>query len=207
MSVNNVKESEKEETIANEEITDASEAVKEPAGEEVVQQPEKKEVSEEEQQQESDEYVDIISKLEKELAEAKDSLLRKAAELDNVRKRVQRERVILFEEAKVSALEEFLPISDDMNRVLDAANELEIDDSFLSGIKMVVGKFEEVLSKYGVERINQVGVPFDVNLHDAMLRQPAPDKKTPSDTILMVIENGYKIGNRVIKHAKVIVSE
>ena len=72
---------------------------------------------------------------------------------------------------------------------------------------MVASKFDEVLNRYGVERIDDTGVPFDVNIHDAMLRQPAPDKKTKSDTVLNVLESGYKIGDRVIKHAKVIVSE
>ena len=156
---------------------------------------------------EKDENELLIEKLEKELADTKDSLLRKAAELENVRKRVQRERIALFEDAKVAALEDFLPISEDMKRALGVSEATKIEDSFLEGMKLVAGKFEEVLSKYGVEAIDQTGVPFDVNLHDAMLRQPAPDKKTKSDTVLQVLESGYKIGNRVIKHAKVIVSE
>ncbi|HCD52314.1 MAG TPA: nucleotide exchange factor GrpE [Balneolaceae bacterium] len=156
---------------------------------------------------EESEQVALIEKLEKELNDTKDSLLRKAAELENVRKRVQRERITLFEDAKISALQEFLPISEDMKRTLDASEGSEIDKSFLEGVKMVASKFDEVLNRYGVERIDDTGVPFDVNIHDAMLRQPAPDKKTKSDTVLNVLESGYKIGDRVIKHAKVIVSE
>ena len=156
---------------------------------------------------EKDENELLIEKLEKELAEAKDSLLRKAAELENVRKRVQRERIALFEDAKIAALEEFLPISEDMKRALGASEGANIEESFLQGMKLVAGKFEEVLAKYGVEVIDETGVPFDVNLHDAMLRQPAPTKKTKSDTVLQVLESGYRIGNKVIKHAKVIVSE
>jgi len=149
----------------------------------------------------------IIAKLENEVALAKESLLRKAAELENVRKRVQRERVALYEEAKVAALQDFLPISEDIFRVLVATEEYEVDDNFKSGVKLVADKFEEVFSKYGVEVINQTGIPFDVNLHDALLKQPAPEKKIKSDTVLQILENGYKIGNKVIKHAKVIVSE
>ncbi|MFV1885371.1 MAG: nucleotide exchange factor GrpE [Balneola sp.] len=156
---------------------------------------------------EKDENELLIEKLEKELAEAKDSLLRKAAELENVRKRVQRERIALFEDAKIAALEDFLPISEDMKRALGASEGANIEESFLQGMKLVAGKFEEVLAKYGVEVIDETGVPFDVNLHDAMLRQPAPTKKTKSDTVLQVLESGYRIGNKVIKHAKVIVSE
>ena len=149
---------------------------------------------------------DVILKLEQELAASKDSLLRKAAELENVRKRVQRERASLYEEAKVTALQDFLPIAEDISRVLDAAEKYDVADSFLDGVKLVAGKFEEAFSKYGVETINETGIPFDVNLHDALLRQPAPDEETESDTVLQVLETGYKIGNKVIKHAKVIVS-
>jgi molecular chaperone GrpE len=148
-----------------------------------------------------------IQALEEELETAKDGLLRKAAELENVRKRVQRERVQLFEEAKAGALEDFMPIADDLLRTLKAAEESEIEDSFLEGVSMVAAKFQNVLEKHGVERIDKTGVPFDVNLHDAMLKQPAPDEETQSDMVLQILESGFKIGNRTVKHAKVIVSE
>jgi len=154
-----------------------------------------------------DEEQSRIEELEDELAQTKDSLLRKVAELDNVRKRVQRERVQLFEEAKAGALEDFMPIADDLIRTLKAAEESEIEDSFLEGVTLVADKFKSVLEKHGVERIDDTGVPFDVNLHDAMMKQPAPDEKTGSDVVLQVLESGYKIGNRTIRHAKVIVSE
>lgn len=156
---------------------------------------------------ETDNEHSRINELEDELAQTKDALLRKAAELDNVRKRVQRERVQLFEEAKAGALEDFMPIADDLLRTLKAAEESEIEDSFLEGVTLVADKFKNVLEKHGVERIDETGVPFDVNLHDAMMKQPAPDDKTGSDVVLQVLESGYKIGNRTIRHAKVIVSE
>mgnify|MGYP003717397391 CR=1 FL=1 len=68
-------------------------------------------------------------------------------------------------------------------------------------------KFEDILAKHGIEKIDETNVPFDVNLHDALLRQPATDEKTPSDTVLQVLERGYRMGEKVIKHAKVIVSQ
>ncbi len=203
MSADNIKEVEEKEQadkLEDEKEKQADQVEKEVAAEETV-------TEEETQEPEKDENELLIEKLEQELADAKDSLLRKAAELENVRKRVQRERITLFEEAKVAALQDFLPISEDMKRALGASEENKIEESFLEGMKLVSNKFEEVLSKYGVETIDEAGVPFDVNLHDAMLKQPAPDKKTKSDTVLQVLESGYKIGNKVIKHAKVIVSE
>ncbi len=165
------------------------------------------ESTETEAQELKDEKEARIEELEAELASVKDSLLRKAAELENVRKRVQRERISLFEEAKVSALEDFLPINDDLLRTLDASKEIEVEKNFMSGIQMVADKFKGLLSKNGIERIDETGVPFDVNLHDALLRQPAPDKKTGSDIVLQILESGYKMGNKTIRHAKVIVSE
>lgn len=157
-------------------------------------------------EQEIDEQEQEIIRLQEELETTKDSLLRKAAELENVRKRVQRERASLYEDAKIAALQEFLPISEDLFRVLTASEEYEVDGNFKSGIKLLVGKFEDVFNKYGVEVINQTGIPFDVNIHDALLKQPATNKDTESDTVIQILENGFKIGNKIIKHAKVIVS-
>lgn len=157
-------------------------------------------------EQEIDEQEQEIIRLQEELETTKDSLLRKAAELENVRKRVQRERASLYEDAKIAALQEFLPISEDLFRVLSASEEYEVDGNFKSGIKLLVDKFEDVFNKYGVEVINQTGIPFDVNIHDALLKQPATNEDTESDTVIQILENGFKIGNKIIKHAKVIVS-
>jgi molecular chaperone GrpE len=157
-------------------------------------------------EQEIDEQEQEIIRLQEELETTKDSLLRKAAELENVRKRVQRERASLYEDAKIAALQEFLPISEDLFRVLAASEEYEVDGNFKSGIKLLVDKFEDVFNKYRVEVINQTGIPFDVNIHDALLKQPATNEDTESDTVIQILENGFKIGNKIIKHAKVIVS-
>lgn len=148
-----------------------------------------------------------IEELEAELALAKDTVLRKAAELENVRKRVQKERYQLREQVKAEAMQDFLPLSDDLLRTLDASKDSDVDENFLAGVELVSNKFAEILAKHGIEKIDEIGVPFDVNLHDALLRQPAPDDKTPSDTVLQVLERGYRMGDKVIKHAKVIVSQ
>jgi molecular chaperone GrpE len=187
------------ENVSEKEIENKEEVAEEERGDETQAQ--------EVEQPEKDEKDLKIEELENELASTKDGLLRKAAELENVRKRVQRERVQLFEEAKAGALEDFMPIADDLNRTLKASEESRIEDSFLEGVELVADKFKNVLEKHGVERIDETGVPFDVNLHDAMMKQKAPDDETGSDVVLQVLESGYKIGNRTIRHAKVIVSE
>lgn len=155
----------------------------------------------------AEEELDLVAQLQQDLANTKDALLRKAAELENVRKRVQKERISLFEDARIQALQDILPIAEDMNRTLEASTQTEIDPNFLQGVQMVADKFQQLFERYGVESINEIKVPFNVDLHDAMLRQPAGDESIPSNMVLQVLESGYKIGNRVIKHAKVIVSE
>lgn len=148
-----------------------------------------------------------LEELQQELSEAKDSHLRKAAELDNYRKRVQRERSQIYETAKANAVKDFLDVNDDLQRTLHAAEDLEVNDTFMDGVQLVANKFEEVLNNHGVERINESGVPFDVDLHDALMRQKPQSKSIESDTVLEVVENGYRLGERTIRHAKVIVSE
>ena len=154
-----------------------------------------------------EEELDLVDQLQHDLANTKDALLRKAAELENVRKRVQKERIGLFEDARIQALQDIIPIAEDMKRTLEASVSTEIDENFLQGVQMVASKFQELFERYGVVPINQAQVPFDVDVHDAMLRQPTDNPEISSNTVLQVLESGYKLGNRVIKHAKVIVSE
>lgn len=148
-----------------------------------------------------------IAELEQESETARDSHLRKAAELENIKKRIQRERVQLFETARAKALEDFLAVNDDLRRTLKAFEESEVNKNIMDGISLVAGKFQEILSRYGVERIDEEMVPFDVDLHDAMMRQKPEDESVGSDMVLKVLENGYRMGDRTIRHAKVIVSE
>jgi len=148
-----------------------------------------------------------IEQLEEELAEAKDVHLRKAAELENYRKRVRRERSQVYETAKAKAIDDFLEVNDDLRRTLQAAEDLEVNDTFMDGVTLVANKFKEVLDKHGVERIDEEGVPFNVDLHDAMMRQKPEDDSIGSDIVLNVVESGYRMGDRTIRHAKVIVSE
>lgn len=148
-----------------------------------------------------------IQQLEEEVQQIRDTHLRKAAEMDNMKKRLQRDRQQVFQTAREAAIEEFLPISDDLGRTLDAMKEGDAQDAYVDGVQMIATKFDDVLAKYGVERINETGVPFDVDLHDALLRQKPQDNTVESGTILQVVENGYKIGDKTLRHAKVIVSE
>lgn len=148
-----------------------------------------------------------IRELEEEISQIKDAQLRKAAEMDNMRKRLNRDREMIFQSAREAAVIEFLPISDDLLRTLDAMKSASGESPYLDGVEMVANKFDDILAKHNVKRIDQVGVPFDVDLHDAMLRQKPEDDSVESNTVLQVVENGYQMGDKTLRHAKVIVSE
>lgn len=148
-----------------------------------------------------------VEELERQLADAENTVLRKAAELDNYRKRVQRERSQIYNSAKANSLEDFLSISDDLTRTLHASESMDVPQSFLEGVTLLSSKFDEVLTKHGVERIDEEMVPFNVDLHDALMRREPEEESIESDMVLKVVENGYKIDDRVVRHAKVIVSE
>lgn len=148
-----------------------------------------------------------INELEEELQQVKDNHLRKAAEMDNFKKRLQREREQIFQKSREAAIEAFLPVNDDLRRTLEALEKTDADSSFIDGVKLVADKFEDVLNRYNVERIDEAGVPFDVDLHDAMMRQKPEDDSIESGTVLQVLESGYRIGDKTLRHAKVIVSE
>lgn len=148
-----------------------------------------------------------IVELEQEMERLKDAQLRKAADLENMRKRLNRERDLIYQSSREAAVEAFLPVGDDLGRTIKAMESDPKAEPYLDGVKMVAEKFDSVLNRYGVERIDQSGVPFDINLHDAMLIQKAPDESTESGIVLQVVENGYRIGDKTVRHAKVIVSE
>lgn len=148
-----------------------------------------------------------IHELEEELDHVKETQLRKAAEMENFKKRLQRERDQVFQSSREASIEAFLPVYDDLLRTLEAMEKGKADSSYIDGIKLVAGKFEDVLKRYNVETIHETGVPFDVNVHDALMRQKPEDESVESGTVLQVFENGYRIGDKTLRHAKVIVSE
>lgn len=148
-----------------------------------------------------------INELEEEITQIRDTQLRKAADLENFKKRLQREKELVYQSSRETSVEAFLPVYDDLLRTLDAMVKGGADSSYIDGIKLVASKFDDVLKRYNVERIDETGVPFNVDLHDALMRQKPDDDSIESGTVLQVFENGYKMGEKTLRHAKVIVSE
>lgn len=148
-----------------------------------------------------------IQTLENELNATRDQLYRRAADYENLRKRADRERVQVFQSARIDAIKQFLAINDDLTRTLQASTSMDVQPAaFLEGVQMIASKFQQVLAAYNVTVIADVQVPFDVNFHDAMMRQPAPEG-VGSNIVVQVVEAGYRMGESVIRHAKVIVTE
>lgn len=148
-----------------------------------------------------------------EVQRLQDRLLRVTAEYDNYRRRSVTDREEAVRHGRRAVLTPILDVYDDLARSLDAAQRAaEQDggspsfDALGQGIELVYQKFSDALQKVGVTPIEAVGKPFDEDEHEAMMQQPAPEG-TESGTVLAEIQPGYRLGNRVLRHARVIVAE
>ena len=142
-----------------------------------------------------------------ELDQAKDRLLRLTAEYDNYRRRSVADRQEAVRQGRVAVLAPMLEVYDDLRRSLDAAQQADgAADALVEGVELVFQKFSDALGKVGVTPIEAVGEPFSEELHEAMMQQPATDD-APSGTVLAEIQPGYRLGARVLRHARVIVAE
>ena len=133
-----------------------------------------------------------------EAAELKNDLLRLQAEYVNYRKRVERDRAVAGEMAVIGVLNSLLPVLDD----IDAARQHgDLTDGPFAAIAT---KLENALKTYGLVRIDETGVEFDPNIHEALIQQPGEDIEV--DTVSQVLRSGYKSGDRVLRAAQVIVA-
>lgn len=149
------------------------------------------------------ELSEQIAQLQQENQALREKALRAIAELENFRRRSQQEVQSTIQYANERLLRELLPVVDDINRSVEAGNQSKDFDSFFQGVAMVRDKVMRLLESQGVKPIQAVGAPFDIAQHDALLRQPS---EAPEDTVVGEIETGYTYGDRVLRHAKVIVS-
>ena len=158
-------------------------------------------------EEESNGFVDSaalkIEELQKENKELQERLLRRMAEFENYKRRTENEQMNLIKFAAEGFIVDMLPIYDDLERSLNHVDE-ENKDSLIQGLKMVFDKFGKVLEKQGVKRIDAKEKEFDINFHEALMRQESKD--FPPDTVINVLDNGYMYKDKVIKHAKVVVS-
>jgi molecular chaperone GrpE len=132
-----------------------------------------------------------------------DSYLRLAADFDNYRKRVAREHAELTTRANERLVNELLPVLDDLERALEAAAEHE-EAKLEEGVQLVHRSLAALLARHGLQEIDTEGA-FDPHVHEALLAQPAEGAEEGS--VLQVLQKGYRLGDKVLRPARVIVAE
>lgn len=146
----------------------------------------------------------IIS-LEAEVNKYKELVLRKAAEFENYKRRTENDQLNLLKYAAESLIIKLLPTIDDLDRSLLHFNEETDVQKIKEGVQLIYNKFLKTLDEQGVKRINSIGQPFNVDFHEALMTRA--DDSVPPHTVIDELETGYIYKDRVIRHAKVIVSE
>jgi len=150
-----------------------------------------------------------LKRLQTALAESQDALVRRQADFENYRKRVERERTETYNRVVAEAARKLLPVMDNLTRALDAERSVESGESeefrhFLHGVQLISKQLSEVLESFGVQPIAAVGERFDPHIHEAVVTEPS-DEHEP-DTVVEELARGYRIGDRLLRPAMVKVA-
>lgn len=167
--------------------------------------PETEAVNEEQEvRDEVEEEVSMEDGLREDLAKEKEKFLRLFAEFENYKKRTSRERMDLFKTAGQEVIVSLLPVLDDFDRALNELSKTDDKETF-KGVELISNKLRETLRSKGLAemRIKQ-GDAFDAEVHDAITQIAAPKKKLKGK-IIDVVEKGFKLGDKIIRHPKVVV--
>ena len=147
-----------------------------------------------------------VEAVDEQLAEAKDQLLRSIAEMENVRRRAQRDVENAHKFAVEKLLADLFPVVDSMEKAIETAENSEPGEgtkAIVEGVSLSLKLFVDTLAKAGVEQIDPFGEPFDPQLHEAMAMVPNPDAEP--NTVMDVMQKGYVLNGRLTRAAKVIV--
>ena len=177
-----------------------------PVDEEVTE--EKAEAPEEEQaEHEEDNSPEAqLAKAQNEIADLKDKYLRQAAEFDNYRKRVATEKGELVKNGGARVMTAILPILDDFERAHENMDKMEDVAAVKEGVQLIIDKFLKLLKQEGLEKMDVVGKTFDVDFHEAIAMVPGqPDEMRGK--VIDCVQSGYKMNDKVIRHAKVAVAQ
>lgn len=151
---------------------------------------------------EKDEKEEKIKALEEEVAAGKDRYMRLAAEYENYRKRTANEKLSLYDDATAKAVTELLPVADSVRMALE--NLKDADPEIVKGVELISGQLEKSFEKLKIESYGKVGDDFDPNLHNAI--GMVDNEELGSGKIAAVYQTGYKIGDKIIRHAMVQVT-
>ena len=143
-----------------------------------------------------------VEKLQTELMASKDAHLRILAEYDNYRKRSQKEKEASYGDAKANTLKQLLPVIDNFGRATE--NKTDDIDVYRKGVEMTINQLNEILKNLEVEAFGEVGEEFDPNIHNAVMT--VENSELPENSIVAVFEKGYKMGDKIIRHAMVQVA-
>ena len=146
-----------------------------------------------------------ITALEASLAEMKEKNLRLLAEFDNYKKRTMRERLDLLNSASRDVIVSLIPVLDDFDRAKRHAEE-SADEQFGEGVRLVYNRLYSILQSLGLKEMESVGEKFDPEWHEAISEVAAPDESMKGK-VLDVIEKGYMLNDKIIRHAKVVVGK
>ncbi len=153
---------------------------------------------------EAEEALSPEQQLQEDLSKEKDKFLRLFAEFENYKKRTSKERVEMFKTAGQEVIVSLLPVMDDFDRALKELSKSE-DKEMFKGVELIHNKLKETLKNKGLTEIKvKQGDSFDAEVHDAITQIPAPSKKLKGK-IVDIIEKGFTLGEKIVRHPKVVV--
>lgn len=147
----------------------------------------------------TDNEASEVSKLENQLKEEKEKLLRTAAEYANFRSRTEREKAGIYANAVSDTVSELLPIADSVDRAIQASENAP--EEFRKGLEMISNQLSKSFEKLNITAFGEVGEEFNPELHNAI--SSVDSDELESDTIAMVYQKGYKVGDKIIRHCMV----
>ncbi len=148
---------------------------------------------------------DTVESLREKVAALEDNLLRARAEGQNLQKRAAREYAEAIRFANAELLQSILGVLDDFDRSLAAADKGESGEAVIDGVRLVHENLMKALRSHGLEEIEALQCPFDPHVHEAMMQQPSEDHAP--GTVLVEIAKGYRLRERVLRPARVVVSK
>jgi molecular chaperone GrpE len=152
-----------------------------------------------------DEWLAQLEAKDTEIAQLKDRVLRTGAEMENTRKRLERERTDSVSFANESIIRELLPIVDNLERALEHAEKEAQVDSLTEGVSITLKAFRDTLTRFGCAAFEAHGMAFDPNFHEAVMQEESRDY--PENTVLRELQKGYMLHSRLLRPAMVIVSK
>ncbi len=195
------KDKEKKAPEAEEGLNPEAEKTEAPVGETPAEEAPKEEAPKEEAPKEEASGASELEKAQKALAAEHDQYLRLAAEYDNFRKRSRKEKEALYADVKAETVAKFLPVFDNLERAI--ANETA-DEAYKKGVELIMTELRKIMSGLGVEEFGETGDAFDPNAHNAVMH--VENEELGENVIAQVFQKGFRIGEKVIRHAVVQVA-